>query len=298
VTGAEIARADPRIVYVGLMGVNTIPRLARTSDGGATWTVHELSGALGPGLPRIIAVDPDDPDTVLMRFAVATGGEAIAVTRDGGASATVRLSVTNYFTSFARLADGAVVLSAVLSTSPVLKSGLFVSHDGAMTFQENAAVPTVLALGHRDGRLYAATDNFSDGYALGVSSDEGATFGPVVRFDQIGSVMPCLRANAQCQASCRALAGTGFGSPGKIWEESVCTDGNGAAGCGCRFTPARPGAAAALLATLILLLQRLRRRGRGPAPADSQPAGGPAPAGAPARPTRSRPPGSRAVHRP
>jgi hypothetical protein len=135
-----------------------------------------------------------------------------------------------------------------------------------MTFQENAAVPTVLALGHRDGRLYAATDNFSDGYALGVSSDEGATFGPVVRFDQIGSVMPCLRANAQCQASCRALAGTGFGSPGKIWEESVCTGVAGPAGCGCRLTPARsggrPGAVAALLAALILQLRRSRLRRR------------------------------------
>jgi hypothetical protein len=302
VTGVEIARADPRIVYVALMGSDRSPRLARTADGGATWTVHDLSAALGPGLPRIIAVDPSDPDSVLVRFAAATGGESVAVTRDGGLTVAKPLSITHYFTSFARLADGALALSAVLSTSPVLKSGLFISHDGAATFQENAAVPTLLALGHRDGLLYAAADNFSDGYALGVSSDEGATFSPVVRFDQIGSIMPCVRANAQCQATCRALAGTGFGSPGKIWEEAVCTGGADPGGCGCVFASDRPGGrdAAAVLAVLVVLgrRRRLTRRGPAPAPAGSQPARGRAPAGARARPTRSRPPGSRAVHRP
>ena len=63
------------------------------------------------------------------------------------------------------------------------------SHDDGATFQENRAVPGVLALAQRDGILYAAADNFADGFALGASSDEGATWQPVVRFDQIASIV-------------------------------------------------------------------------------------------------------------
>ncbi len=90
----------------------------------------------------------------------------------------------------------------------------------------------MLALAQRDGVLYAAADNFADGYALGTSSDEGATWQPVVRFDQIGSIMACLQTNPQCQASCEALAGKGLGSSGQIWDEAVCTAGAAASGSG------------------------------------------------------------------
>ena len=135
------------------------------------------------------------------------------MTRDGGATATKPLSIPNTFTSFARMPDGALIVSGMaflgqgLGTVPAL----CVSHDDGATFQENHAVPDVLALAQRDGILYAAADNFADGFALGASSDEGATWQPVVRFDQIRSIMACLRTNAQCQASCEALAGKGLG---------------------------------------------------------------------------------------
>ena len=295
VTGVEIARSDPRVIYVATFGADQSPKLARSSDGGAHWMVNDLSPGLGPGIPRIIAVDPDDPDTVLLRWASATG-EAIAVTHDGGATATKTLSIPFYFTSFARMSDGALVVSAISAVSPEQKAALFVSHDGAASFQRNDAVPGIFALAQRDGVLYAATDNFGDGYALGASADEGATWQPVVRFDQISSIVACLRTNAQCQASCQALAGTGVGSPGMIWEQAVCTAGAGNGGGGgsggggtgtggggggpatggtagtgastgrsssaCALAPERRGsdpAAAALAAALIAIALRRRR---------------------------------------
>jgi hypothetical protein len=288
VTGVESARSDPRIIYVSMFGADHRPKLARTSDGGGQWTVSDLSAGVGPGLPRIIAVDSDDPDTVLLRWSAIGGGEAIAVTHDGGATATATLTIPFYFTSFARMSDGALVIGAVSAVSPARKAALFVSHDGGASFQRNDAVPGVLGLAQRSGVLYAATDNFGDGYALGASSDEGATWQPVVRFDQIGSIMACLRTNPLCQASCRALAGTGVGSPGMIWEEAVCTagvvgaggggggEGTGAGGVsgtggvaprasggGCALAAARsasdPAALALAAALIALALRRLRR---------------------------------------
>ena len=228
----EIARSDPRVVYVALTDQDQHPKLARTSDAGVHWTVNDLSADLGVGLMRIIEVDPDDADTLLLRWSSVAGGEAIAVTHDGGVTASKPLSIPHYFTSFTRMSDGALVMSAVVAVSPAVKAGLFVSHDGAMSFQENDAVPAVVALAQRGGVLYAATDNFSDGYALGASSDLGATWQPVVRFDQIGSIMECLQTNPQCQASCEALAGNGLGSSGQIWPEAVCTAGAAPGGAG------------------------------------------------------------------
>jgi hypothetical protein len=232
VSGVEIARADPGVVYVALMDPSQHPKLARTGDAGGHWTLTDLSADLGLGLLRIIAVDPGDPDTVLLRWSSLDGGEAVAVTHDGGLTASKPLSIPHYFTSFARMPDGALVMSAVVAVSPAVKAGLFVSRDGALTFQENDAVPGVLALAQRDGVLYAAADNFADGYALGASNDQGTTWQPVVRFDQIGSIVRCLQTNPQCQASCEALAGKGLGSSGQIWDEAVCTAGAAPGGSG------------------------------------------------------------------
>jgi hypothetical protein len=268
INGVESARSDPRIVYVALMSPERSPKLARTDDGGATWLVTDLSADLGAGLVRIIAVDPDDPNTVLLRWTSVDGGDAIGVTRDGGATASKPLSIPNSFTSFARMPDGALILSgtAFLGQGLGTVPALFLSHDDGTTFQENREVPGVLALAQRDGILYATADNFADGFALGASRDEGATWQPVVRFDQITSIIPCLRTNPQCQASCEALAGKGFGSPGKIWEETVCSgptdggsDGGGppsSSGCDCAVMPARAGWDLALIAAIALRRKR------------------------------------------
>jgi hypothetical protein len=232
VNGVEIARADPRVIYLALMNPDRGPQLARSGDGGAQWTVNDLSGGLGLGTVRIISVDPDDPNTVLLRWTGVNGNDALGVTHDGGATATKTLSIQSSFTSFARMPDGALALVGKTLVSGAVAPALFVSHDGGATFVENDAIPGIVALAQRSGVLYAAADNFVDGFALGSSSDEGATWQAVLSFDQVGSILACIRTNAQCQASCEALAGNGLGSPGKIWEETVCAGSGGSSGAG------------------------------------------------------------------
>jgi uncharacterized membrane protein YgcG len=243
--GVEIARSDPRVVYVAVTSQGGSPRLARTGDAGAQWTVGDLSTGLGLGSVRIIAVDPNDANTVLLRWTGIDGTDAIGVTRDGGATVAKTLSIPSSFTAFARMPDGALVLGGKAFVGQQLIPALFVSHDGGMTFAENDAVPGIVALAQRGGILYAAADNFVDGFALGASSDEGATWQPVLRFDQVGSIAACLRTNPQCQASCEALAGKGLGSPGKIWEEAVCAGSGGSQGAGGAAGGAGAGSGAA-----------------------------------------------------
>ncbi len=68
IQGVEIAQSDPLTIYMSMTSPTAAPLLARSTDGGAHFTVSDLSADLGPGWLRIIAVDPEDPARVLLRF--------------------------------------------------------------------------------------------------------------------------------------------------------------------------------------------------------------------------------------
>ena len=256
--GVEIARADPRVVYLAMTTIDgTRPKLARSGDGGATWTVNDLGPMLGAGIARIIAVDPEDPNTVLLRL-LGTDGESVALTRDGGATVTATLSIAGTLTSYVELPNGTRLVGAMVDSSTT--PALFRSRDGGATFEMVPNPPRIRALSQRGGVVYAATDNFGDGYALGTSNDEGTTWRGAMSYGQIQAIIPCLRGDAQCQASCEALAGQGTTSPGTIWEESVCSAdppvtppaSPGGDGCGC--TIARQDAGPVLVLAFVLVL--------------------------------------------
>ncbi len=272
--GVEIARGDGRVIYVAMTNAaSTVPRLARSGDGGASWTVTDLSPMIGLGVARIIAVDPVDPDTVLLRV-MGADGQSIALTRDGGATVTVSLAIAGTFTSYAQLASGTRLLGALVDSSTT--PALYRSRDGGATFEAVASPPGIRGLSRRGDVVYAATDNFGVGYALGTSTDEGATWHAAMAYDQVQAILGCVRDDPQCQATCQALAGQGAMSPGTIWDAAVCSANpppepptplpeppavtGGGGGCGC--ATARPGSWLAVVLVLgIALAIASRRRG-------------------------------------
>ncbi len=274
--GVEIARSDPATVYVSMTGaVDTHPRLARSDDRGAHWTENDLFADLGAGLLRIIAVDSQDPRVVLLRW-IGADQQAVAITRDGGATATALLTIMGNLTGALRLADGTLMVSAVVDAgiTPVLHR----SRDGGARFEVVERPPAIRALAERAGTIYAATDNFGDGFALATSTDQGTTWSKLMSYDQVQAIVPCLRADAQCQATCAALAGMGDMSPGMIWSATVCSasppppPAPSGSGCSCAVageagrghdTGARGLAVASARASALALLAwalRYRRR--------------------------------------
>jgi MYXO-CTERM domain-containing protein len=198
---------------------------------------------------------------VLLRL-IGTEGQAIGLTRDGGATMTKTLEIAGSLTSYVQLPSGARLVGAMVDSNTT--PALFRSRDGAATFEPVPAPPKIRALAQRGGVVYAATDNFGDGYALGASTDEGTTWAKVMSYDQIQAIIPCLRGDAQCQA-----AGQGTMSPGMIWEASVCsadpstpppktTDG----GCGCAMGAAGSSQLLVLILVVVALARRLRQRER------------------------------------
>jgi hypothetical protein len=88
----------------------------------------------------------------------------------------------------------------------------------------------IRALAVRDGLLYAAADNFKDGFALGVSSDQGATFKPMMSYGQASSVNACV--DPICRESCQILATQ------QLFPAAICVSADAGGEAGLRAGPA------------------------------------------------------------
>lgn len=262
--GVEIARSDPRIVYLALYETPGIqPRLVRSTDGGATWEPPlDIQPMLGSNWFRIIAVDPANPARLFLRVA-GKDGETLAITEDGGATFTSPVIFRDRMTAFVQLPSGTLLVTGSAEGKP---AG-FRSTDGGKTFEPWENVPDVRALGTRDGKLYVVGDNFRDHFAVAVSTDEGRTLTGLTTFDKVSSIRSC--AQAQCEDLCHDQAGL------KLWPPETCLPGGGDAGagsdggrprakdgggCGCSVTG--PGSLAAGMTLALVLAAWPARRAR------------------------------------
>lgn len=221
--GVEIARSEPQTIYLAIAEPDQHPRLARSTDGGASFTVNDLSASLGPGEILIIAVDPQNPEKVFLRQ-LTTTSEVLAITADGGVTATAPLTVDGKLAAVLRLASGTILAAGTIQSATV--AATFRSTDGGASFQMLAGQPTINGLSERAGLVYAATDNFADGYAIGTSADEGTTWQPLLAYADVQQIAPCLATT--CAYTCATEASL------SVWPESVCsavsTGGTGGAG--------------------------------------------------------------------
>ena len=220
ITGVEIARADPKTVYLTISspagdgGTSSLLRkLARSRDGGATWTVVDLTPTLGAGTVALLAVDRDDPLRVFLRLGSdGASGERLAIVDGGGASARAALELDKgIMQAFARTSSGTILVAGVVVG---LASALYRSRDGGATFQSLPAPPRFRGLAERDEIVFGAADDANDPFAVGYSTDEGNTWQPLMHFAQVQAIDTCLE--TKCQAACQMQAGIG------LWPPAVC----------------------------------------------------------------------------
>ena len=212
ITGLEIAASDPMTIDLALSrGTAATPTLARSSDGGATWQLADLTAALGAGQVRIVAIDPTDADRVWLR-GLGAAGDALALATDGGATVAVPLSFdSGGLTAFVRTSTGTLLAAGTVADAPVL----FRSTDRGATFTALANPPHILALAERAGTIYAATDTTYGPSAEETSTDDGTTWQPGLAFTDVAAIAPCLK--GVCQTDCTARAQL------KQWPAAVCT---------------------------------------------------------------------------
>jgi photosystem II stability/assembly factor-like uncharacterized protein len=274
--GIESAASDPRTIYLTLYTAPSQASLVRTLDAGKTWETIDLQPALGPGIARIIAVDSVDAKIVYLRMSRDPSGETLAISSDGGTTFRTPFSASGSLTAFVRRANG-TLLVAGMSSDGLAVAGR--SHDGGRTFEPWAAPPHLRGLAERDGMLYGAADNFADGFALGTSSDDGEHWQPMLTYDHVTRIKPCVLAGCQraCQknvelglwgaATCEAgTSGADGGGPQGGSAGGSTADGGmnlagpdpaAPAGCSCDATPASRTRAPSPLESILLVVAGL-----------------------------------------
>ncbi|HEX4381658.1 MAG TPA: hypothetical protein VH083_01870, partial [Myxococcales bacterium] len=267
-TGIEISTTRPTVVYVTSSSlVNSDRNLWRSEDKGATWT-STLVPEEGTNEPRIMAIDPANSDIVYLRV-IGALTDSIVITTDQGQSFNTVLSINGKFTGFLRATDGSLYAGSSVGK-------LYRRAPGETTFTEGPG-PFFRCLGQRPGesRIYACGDFTTNGFSLGFSDDNGATFKPMMSFTDILGPLTCPTVATNCEAHWERIqgvlgiggddAGTTAPPDGGV---AVPDAGNGNDGGGVSTPPPSSGksgcstAAADGLAlmTLAALFLRSRRR--------------------------------------
>jgi hypothetical protein len=173
--------------------------------------------------------------------------------------------VQGVLSAFVRMQSGTVLVGALMMLPSGGMNGLaYRSTDGGMSFVPWTLTPQphIMGLTERGGVLYLAGKNYSDGWALATSHDEGVTIQPLSRYDDVRGVRAC--AQGVCSGACDFVSSQG------VWVNDVCTgalldagvDVDGGkpppppGGCGCAAADAAAcgGAASALVVGLALAL--------------------------------------------
>ena len=259
----EVSASNPDRMYLTSLTSVSPSRihLLRSDDAGATWTDFDITAMTAGRLARIAAVDPVDPQKIYLRL---TGtDDAIAVSIDGGATISVPLVLGIGLTAFLRRPNGQILVSAL----DVVGGTLHRSTDGGESFVRMPGTLSIRAMAERAGKIYAAADNFADGFALGISSDDGLTFQPLMKFDQVGGAQSCGNLASACAATCDMLVRLGVFRPSTCPAAPGLGDGSAGSvrplaehGCGCGISAASSPALEVAMLLLAIQLGRRRRR--------------------------------------
>jgi hypothetical protein len=183
----DSAPSDHRYVYVsGFLVVAGIPQglLLASVDDGATWTPYQVPIDPLADIDVLIGgVDPTNPLRVYLRV-VRTTGSQLVVTDDGGKTFRTVLTTTVGMPGFAISPDGSKVYLGG-------DDGVRVAPSATLTFTK-VSDQTVGCLAASQTTLYACASLVdSSSYVLAASTDDGATFAPILHMCDIRGPLAC-----------------------------------------------------------------------------------------------------------
>lgn len=167
----------------GASGVeeDLIGALYRSEDRGQAWERFDVPGTDDGTVPYIGGVDPSDPDRVFVANLRQEEGEVVyfglLLTDDGGASWTVVYTADSAIGGFALSPDGKTV--AIGGTEVGLLMADATAAPAEMTFKTVSSL-RIGCITWDPAGLFVCADNFVDGFAVGVSQDDGQTFEPLM----------------------------------------------------------------------------------------------------------------------
>jgi hypothetical protein len=197
----DVAPSDATRVYVsGTRRVAGVPTgvLLRSTNGGTSFTETDfvlVSGDAGliDRAPYVAAVDPTNPDRVYVRVD-NIDGTRLLVSDDGLATTHQVWQAKGQILGFALSADG----TKVYVGGP--NDGLYVTSSTALAFTSPVWPGQVECLAVKGTQLLACSNEVS-GFAVGASSDDGATWSPLLHLNCVRGPLACAATslvNTQC----------------------------------------------------------------------------------------------------
>lgn len=251
-----------RIYVSAVAGAEATPVLERTSDRGLTWT--RLAVDI-PGAERtfISAISPLDPDTVYLRVP-GEGTDRLFVSDDAAETWTEILALEGQMLGFALAPDGQKVAVGLK------QGGVYVASTTDHVFSR-VNDTGVRCLSWAQAGLYACGNQAQDGFTVGLSTDDGATFTGL--YDLLEIQLADCPAGSDNAQSCPPLfselldqLGGGEGTGGELPSTASSASVGGATaeepgeGCGCRTSSA--GDAPITLVIVLGLSSLLRSRNK------------------------------------
>jgi photosystem II stability/assembly factor-like uncharacterized protein len=185
-----VAPSDPMRVYLSgsyppTRDTPRMPFVHRSNDAGATW--ERIAFADFDETDRniyVLGVDPNDPDHLLMRVK-NEGDDRLVRSTDAGTTWSVVQTLPD-IDSFAWAENGATVwMGGDMGT------GLYRSDDGGVSFAQIHAELEISCLSSRGSELWACGNNYTDGFAIGLSTDGGETFEKKLLYAEIPGMIEC-----------------------------------------------------------------------------------------------------------
>ncbi|HEY1957642.1 MAG TPA: hypothetical protein VGH28_18610 [Polyangiaceae bacterium] len=258
----DLAPSNPARMYV-TGHVYQVPNgtMLVSSDGGQSWVSRSIPFVAGEASAYIAAVDPNNPDLVYARTLGTTSKTAeqfsrLLVTKDAGQTWNEAWNGDKLL-GFALSADGSrVYVGTALA-------GLLAANASDLVFTQKSPLQ-IQCLATVGATLYACGNEGNSGWVLASTTDEGATFMPLLKLETIRGPLACAAgtSGAECVNEWPALAdqlGIDAGT-------SPAPDAGGpSAGCGCESsspTPLDLVVLGALIALGLTLRSRLFRAAR------------------------------------
>ena len=266
----DVAPSNAKRVYVsGLHGVAASGAIERSASGGASFDRVDIPGSDVDHAPYIAALDPDDDQRLYVRLSGSPG--RLLESTDGGGTWTEIFQGTGLLKGFALSPDGKTLVVGGES------DGVWRALTSTMKFEKVSSVGVQCLTWSAVG-IYACAGEFKDGFTLGFSSNEGATFTSIMH-------LACLRGPLACgastdvgktcpgawpatvelidQSSCIQAAGGAGAAGGSTTTSAVgaYSRGSSGSGSGCHAGAGEEAQWGMLLAGLSFL--GLRRRARG-----------------------------------
>ncbi len=270
----DLTASDPNRLYLTAVRDPGSPSaqgvLLTSKDHGQTWAEEKIPLVDTERALWIAAVDPNDAERVYIRTSNSVDKPTRLILREAtdGGPPTYRTiyNAQGALMGFALTPDG----SKVYVGGP--KDGVKVASTQDYAFQQRSNIETQCLALNADG-LWACS-NERNGFIAGLSTDDGATFQPKLRFCDItgpkATCGPSTPTNALCTPgwpSQKALLGCG-GLDADAGNGGSADAGNPSAavpppkgGCDCHASPAGPwGAFVSVAGAAVALLRRARRR--------------------------------------